>query len=119
MTAVLLLDNLPDETQLEKRCYVCKRVFKWASAWCACDFINLTYSYLCLSHQAQVLLSLTLMVSSMDRNFLLSPISMALLISGTASFTASSIGTGGMFSPPAVMISSEINYKDTHRLTNW
>lgn len=50
--------------------------------------------------------TLTLMVSSMVRNFLLSPISMALLISGTASFTASSMGTGGMFSPPAVMISS-------------
>lgn len=49
----------------------------------------------------------TLMVSSMERNFLLSPISMALLISGTASFTASSMGTGGMFSPPAVMISSK------------
>lgn len=47
------------------------------------------------------------MVSSMDRNFLLSPISMALLISGTASLTASSMGTGGMFSPPAVMISSK------------
>lgn len=74
--------------------------------------------YIYLWHQVQVLLSLTLMVSSMDRNFLLSPISMALLISGTASFTASSIGTGGMFSPPAVMISSEINYKDTHRLTD-
>lgn len=42
----------------------------------------------------------------MDKNFLLSPISMALLRRGTASFTASSMGTGGMFSPPAVMISS-------------
>lgn len=47
------------------------------------------------------------MVSSMDRNFLLSPISMALLISGRASLTASSVGTGGMFSPPAVMINSK------------
>lgn len=51
-------------------------------------------------------LRLTLMVSSIDKNFLLSPMSMALLISGTASFTASSVGTGGMFSPPAVMMSS-------------
>lgn len=48
------------------------------------------------------------MVSSMERNFLLSPISMALLMSGMASLTASSMGTGGIFSPPAVMISSRI-----------
>jgi len=42
----------------------------------------------------------------MARNFALSPTSMALLMMGQASFTASSIGTGGTFSPPAVMISS-------------
>lgn len=58
------------------------------------------------------------MVSSIDRNFLLSPISMALLISGTASFTASSVGTGGMFSPPAVMISSKVKHKNKYRLSN-
>lgn len=58
------------------------------------------------------------MVSSMDRNFLLSPINMALLINGTASFTASSMGTGGMFSPPAVMISSEDQRARTHKLTD-
>lgn len=59
--------------------------------------------------------TITLMVSSIDRNFLLSPISMALLMSGTASLTASSMGTGGMFSPPAVMISSEKTHTHTHR----
>lgn len=61
---------------------------------------------------------LTLMVSSMDRNFLLSPINMALLINGTASFTASSMGTGGMFSPPAVMISSKEQMAGTHKVTD-
>lgn len=50
--------------------------------------------------------SVTLRVSSMERNLSLSPISMALLMMGTSAFRASSIGTGGMFSPPAVMISS-------------
>lgn len=54
----------------------------------------------------------------MDRNFLLSPINMALLINGTASFTASSMGTGGMFSPPAVMISSKDQMATTHQLTD-
>lgn len=48
----------------------------------------------------------TFKVSSMDRNFLWSPISMALLIIGSSIFTASSMGTGGTFSPPAVMINS-------------
>lgn len=48
----------------------------------------------------------TFKVSSMDRNFLWSPISMALLMSGSSVFTASSMGTGATFSPPAVMISS-------------
>lgn len=42
----------------------------------------------------------------MDRNFLWSPISMALLMMGSSVFTASSMGTGGTFSPPAVMINS-------------
>ena len=49
----------------------------------------------------------TFKVSSMDRNFLWSPISMALLMIGSSVFTASSMGTGGTFSPPAVMINSE------------
>lgn len=48
----------------------------------------------------------TFNVSSMDRNFLWSPISMALLMIGSSVFTASSMGIGGTFSPPAVMISS-------------
>lgn len=48
----------------------------------------------------------TFRVSSMDRNFLWSPISMALLMMGSSIFTASSMGKGGMFSPPAVMINS-------------
>lgn len=48
----------------------------------------------------------TFRVSSMDRNFLWSPINMALLIIGSSVFTASSMGTGGTFSPPAVMINS-------------
>lgn len=48
----------------------------------------------------------TFRVSSMDRNFLWSPISMALLMIGSSVFTASSMGTGGTFSPPAVMINS-------------
>lgn len=64
----------------------------------------------------------TFMVSSIDRNFLLSPISMALLMSGTASLTASSMGMGGMFSPPAVMISSEKTHtqgKDLKRRYSW
>ena len=33
--------------------------------------------------------------------------SIQLLIMGSSSFTLSSIGTGGIFSPPAVIISSE------------
>lgn len=42
----------------------------------------------------------------MDRNFLLSPISMAQLMMGSSFLTASSMGTGDTFSPPAVMMSS-------------
>lgn len=42
----------------------------------------------------------------MDKNFFLSPITMALLTIGSSFFTASSIGTGGTFSPPAVIIKS-------------
>lgn len=48
----------------------------------------------------------TFKVSSMDRNFLWSPISMAQLTMGNSVFTASSMGMGGTFSPPAVMMSS-------------
>lgn len=48
----------------------------------------------------------TFRVSSMARNFRWSPSSMALLMMGSSLFTASSRGTGGTFSPPAVMISS-------------
>ena len=48
----------------------------------------------------------TLSVNKQERNFLLSPITMTLLIRGTSSLIASSIGTGGIFSPPAVIISS-------------
>lgn len=50
----------------------------------------------------------TFRVMSMDRNFLLSPINIQLDTPGRHSFTVSSIGTGAIFSPPAVMISSVI-----------
>ena len=50
---------------------------------------------------------LTFRVRRMDRNFRLSPISIQLLMQGNRSRTLSSIKTGGMFSPPAVMINSE------------
>ena len=49
----------------------------------------------------------TLSVSKHDKNFLLSPINIALLRIGTSTLSCSSIGTGAMFSPPAVMINSE------------
>lgn len=45
-------------------------------------------------------------VRSMERNFSLSPTNMALLTMGSSDFSESSMGTGGTFSPPAVMISS-------------
>lgn len=51
----------------------------------------------------------TFRVKKQERNFLLSPITIALLIIGTSSLIASSIGTGAIFSPPAVMINSEKN----------
>jgi hypothetical protein len=51
----------------------------------------------------------TFIVSRIARNFLRSPISMQLLIHGSASLTLSSRGTGATFSPPAVINSSEIN----------
>ena len=41
------------------------------------------------------------------KNFLLSPITMILLIKGSSAFTVFSISTGGMFSPPAVIIISK------------
>jgi hypothetical protein len=47
----------------------------------------------------------------MDINFLLSPIAIQLLIQGRATFTLFSIGTGAMFSPPAVIIISEEEHK--------
>jgi len=43
---------------------------------------------------------------SIERNLRLSPTNMQLLTHGKASFTLSSIGTGGTFSPPAVIINS-------------
>lgn len=52
---------------------------------------------------------ITFRVKKQERNFLLSPITIALLIIGTSSLIASSIGTGAIFSPPAVMINSEKN----------
>lgn len=55
----------------------------------------------------------TFNVRRMERNFLLSPISIALLMHGSCAFTSSSINTGGTFSPPAVIISS---YKSTRHL---
>lgn len=41
------------------------------------------------------------------KNFLLSPITMILLIKGSSDLTVFSIITGGMFSPPAVIIISK------------
>ena len=49
---------------------------------------------------------LTLRVSRHDRNLRLSPISITLLIRWFSALMMSSIGTGAIFSPPAVMISS-------------
>lgn len=48
----------------------------------------------------------TFSVMSMERNFLLSPIKIQLDTQGRHSLTLSSIRTGGMFSPPAVIINS-------------
>ena len=56
----------------------------------------------------------TFSVSSRDKNFILSPMSMHWLTIGKASLTLSSMATGGMFSPPAVMISS--GEKEANRL---
>lgn len=81
-------------------------------------FITLTFTACVCDESEETASKFTLTVSSMVRNFLLSPISMALLIRGTASFTASSMGTGGMFSPPAVMISSKHHTKRTDLVTD-
>ena len=50
----------------------------------------------------------TLSVRRMERNFLLSPMSIQLLMTGSSCLTFSSIGTGATFSPPAVIKSSAI-----------
>ena len=50
----------------------------------------------------------TLKVRNIVRNFFLSPIRIALEIHGSSFLTASSIGTGAMFSAPAVIKSSLI-----------
>lgn len=60
-----------------------------------------------LLEKSEQLQQITFKVKSMDKNFFLSPISMALLMMGSSFFTASSMGTGGTFSPPAVMINSK------------
>jgi hypothetical protein len=49
----------------------------------------------------------TFSVSSIDKNFLLSPTNIQLLTQGKCSFTTSSMGTGATFSPPAVIKISE------------
>lgn len=51
----------------------------------------------------------TFNVRRIERNFLLSPMIIALLMHGNWDFTSSSIKTGAMFSPPAVIISSYKN----------
>jgi len=56
---------------------------------------------------------ITFNVRRIERNFLLSPMTTALLMHGNWDFTSSSIKTGAMFSPPAVIISS---YKNTQEL---
>lgn len=45
-------------------------------------------------------------VTSIARNFFLSPTKNALLMNGNSALTFCSMGTGGMFSPPAVISSS-------------
>uniref|UniRef100_A0A0K2V695 Uncharacterized protein n=1 Tax=Lepeophtheirus salmonis TaxID=72036 RepID=A0A0K2V695_LEPSM len=50
----------------------------------------------------------TLSVRRQDKNFFLSPITIALLRRGISILIISSIKTGGTFSPPAVIISSLI-----------
>lgn len=54
---------------------------------------------------------LTLRVNRQERNFLLSPITIALLINGISALIDFSMGTGAIFSPPAVMINSKNNNK--------
>lgn len=49
---------------------------------------------------------LTFNDNNIDKNFLLSPIKKALLITGSSALTLFSINTGGMFSPPAVINNS-------------
>ena len=63
-------------------------------------------------------ITLTFSVRSMERNFFLSPTSIALLMIATSSLTESSIGTGGMFSPPAVIIISAKENEFLHKQTN-
>ena len=48
----------------------------------------------------------TFSVMRTDKNFRLSPTTMQLLMQGSCSLIASSIGTGATFSPPAVIRSS-------------
>ena len=48
----------------------------------------------------------TIRVSKQERNFFLSPITMALLTTGSSLLMASSISVGATFSPPAVIRSS-------------
>lgn len=50
--------------------------------------------------------ALTFNVTKQERYFLLSPMTITLLIKGTSSLMASSMGTGAIFSPPAVIINS-------------
>ena len=50
--------------------------------------------------------NITLIVSKHDRNFFLSPTTMALLMHGNIFLMVSSMMIGGTFSPPAVIISS-------------
>ena len=49
---------------------------------------------------------LTLSEMSIERNFLLSPMSIQFETSGNASLTSFSMGTGATFSPPAVISNS-------------
>ena len=56
----------------------------------------------------------TLGVSTTDKNFFLSPITMALLINGSSALILSSMGTGAMFSPPAVIINSKTENVELH-----
>lgn len=61
-------------------------------------------------------LTLTFTVNSIHRNFRMSPMSIQWLMHGSSTCTRCSIASGGIFSPPAVIISSATTkgYLESH-----